>query len=173
VGGGGQTCDMTPSARTHKGRASDDVSVTLPDDPTAPGKAREMVRGTLAGWDLAALIDDAVLAVSELATNALKHGLPPVVLRIRQRRESVRMDVTDTRPSTASRDLVVVSLDADESGRGRGIIEAVSDHSGTEQTTDDSAGKSSYASWDLDPDTAAVQHPPDKRPKAPRGVKGP
>lgn len=147
---------MATQARTRKDRASDDVSVTLPDDATGPRVARRVVRDTLVGWSLPALVDDAALAVSELVTNAFRHGLPPVTLRLRRRPGCVRMDVRDTRPATTSCELPVMSQDTDESGRGRSIIEAVSDHSGTDQATDDTEGKSSYASWDVDPPTPAA-----------------
>ncbi|MFE0376328.1 ATP-binding protein [Streptomyces inhibens] len=39
--------------------------------------AREFARNALADWDLEHLADDVLLCVSELATNALLHGVPP------------------------------------------------------------------------------------------------
>ncbi|MFI0714203.1 ATP-binding protein [Streptomyces inhibens] len=39
--------------------------------------AREFARKALADWDLEHLADDVLLCVSELATNALLHGVPP------------------------------------------------------------------------------------------------
>jgi anti-sigma regulatory factor (Ser/Thr protein kinase) len=142
---------MAPEARTPEERASEDIVLTLPDDSTAAGQARKLVRDTFTRWGLAALLDDAELAVSELVTNAFKHGLPPVVLTLHQIAGSVRMDVSDTRPATVSREWPLLSQDSDESGRGRGIVEAVSDRSGTDEAS--GAGKSSYASWDVDPHT--------------------
>jgi anti-sigma regulatory factor (Ser/Thr protein kinase) len=146
---------MSDSARTVQERASEDVRTELPDDESAAGVARRAVGETFERWGLSVLVDDAVLAVSELVTNAFKHGVPPVVLELRQREGVVRVDVSDTRPATNSVEWpVVVSLDSDESGRGRGIIQAVSDHSGTERNTDE--GTSDYASWDVDPHTASA-----------------
>ena len=140
---------MTSDARTPEERATDAVELPLPDDSSAPSTARRAVRETFSRWGLTVLVDDAELAVSELVTNALKHGLPPVQLTLCQSERSVRIDVSDTRPATATREWPVASLDSDESGRGRGIVAAVSDHCGTEVTSDN--GKSSFAAWDLVP----------------------
>lgn len=147
---------MTSEVRTDEDPAcDDDVSVDLPDDATAPTLARQVVRETLARWGLPELVDDAELAVSELVTNSFKHALPPVVLSLCRRPGSVRIDVSDMRPMTVSCELPLASQDTDESGRGRGIIEAVSHHSGTEDTEGPGDGKSSYASWDVEPQAPA------------------
>ena len=155
MGDRGQTKDMTTPERPDSGRAGADVLVALPDDASAPGLAREVVRETLTRWGLTHLIDDAELAVSELVTNAVQHALPPVVLRLTQGADVVRVDVSDMRPATLSL-VLPVSNDADESGRGRGIVAAVSDHSGTSDTPGDGPGTSSFASWDVDPDRPAA-----------------
>jgi anti-sigma regulatory factor (Ser/Thr protein kinase) len=122
--------------------------VDMPNRDTAPGQARRVVREAFSRWSLTVLIDDAELAVSELVTNAFKHGLPPVTLTLCQSAGRVRVDVSDARPATTTLEWPA-SLDTDESGRGRRIIEAVSDRSGTDEIAAD--GKTSYASWDVDP----------------------
>ena len=147
--------DMTPSALTGSGCAADDVLVALPDDTSAPALARDVVRKTLTRWRLQELCDDAALAVSELVTNAFKHALPPVLLRLSRRPGKVRVEVSDMRPAVLSLVLPVESKDSDESGRGRGIIAAVSDESGTDPAADGGQGASSYASWDVDPQAPA------------------
>ena len=143
---------MSSGARPSKAGGSRRVHENLPHDSTAPRRARAVVRDTLTHWQLVELIDDAELASSELVTNALKHGLPPVVLEICQSTSSLRITVSDGRPSTAHHEVRVVSRDDDESGRGQGIIETVSDRSGVDDTTD--TGKSIYAAWDVDPPEA-------------------
>ncbi|MGW2919088.1 ATP-binding protein [Streptomyces angustmyceticus] len=40
-------------------------------------RARAFARAALVAWDLRHLTDDVLLCVSELATNALLHGVPP------------------------------------------------------------------------------------------------
>jgi anti-sigma regulatory factor (Ser/Thr protein kinase) len=151
VQGLGQTSDMTPRVRSGTDRPDGDVLVALPDDVGAPALARQAVRETLLAWRLADLIDDVQLAVSELVTNAFQHARPPVFLRLSQRRGKLRIDVSDMRPATQTLVLPVVSKDSDESGRGRGIVAAVSDHSGTDDAAGEGDSTSAYASWDVDP----------------------
>ncbi|HUR15590.1 MAG TPA: ATP-binding protein [Mycobacteriales bacterium] len=139
---------MPGAARTPEERATEEVEVELSHDEAAAGRARNEVREAFTRWGLTVLVDDAVLAVSELVTNAVKHGHPPVLLRLSQCDGRVRIDVSDTRPETVSREWPVASNDC-ESGRGLGIVEAVSDDSGIESTSD--RGKSAYVSWDVDP----------------------
>ena len=139
---------MTPVARTPEERASDEVVLELPDRSDACVLARHLLRETFGRWGLIGLVDDAELAVSELVTNALTHGLPPVRLTIRQHAGFVRVDVGDARPASSAV-VLPVSKHSDESGRGRGIIDAVSDDSGIDEIPGD--GKSSYVSWDVDP----------------------
>lgn len=44
---------------------------------TSVGASRDFVTGVLVEWELHPLIEDIKLCVSELATNALLHGVPP------------------------------------------------------------------------------------------------
>ena len=68
-------------------RTGDETEAThrldLPDDMSSPALARGFTAGVLAraGWSDA--IDTAVLLVSELVTNAMRHGHPPCSLGIR------------------------------------------------------------------------------------------
>jgi anti-sigma regulatory factor (Ser/Thr protein kinase) len=50
----------------------------LPADATSPKAARDFTVATLAEWGLADATDDVVITVSELVTNALRHGLREV-----------------------------------------------------------------------------------------------
>ncbi|MHB9864478.1 ATP-binding protein [Streptomyces sp. YIM S03343] len=52
----------------------DRKSLTLAADDRAPGAARSFTRGVLTLWGLEDVVDDAVLIVSELTTNAVRHG---------------------------------------------------------------------------------------------------
>lgn len=52
-------------------------SLTLVADDRAPGRARSFTRRTLTAWGVEDLMDDAVLIVSELTTNAERHGRSP------------------------------------------------------------------------------------------------
>ncbi|MCW2571231.1 MAG: putative regulatory protein [Frankiales bacterium] len=121
------------------------VGRALPNDDTAPGEARREVKRTLALWHLPEVIDDAVLAASELVTNAVLHGLPPIGMRLRRRVGLVRLDVDDARPETTSRPQR--SVEPAESGRGLDIVRQVSDHMGITQIA--GKGKCIYAAWDI------------------------
>src|SRR5690242_4773757 len=71
---------------------------TLPGSPLAPGSARDLVRAAAAEWTEARLpgadlltdrlVDDAVLVVSELVTNAVVHAGTEVVLECRLEHDS-------------------------------------------------------------------------------------
>jgi len=53
------------------------VSFTMVSDDRAPGAARTFTRETLSAWGLEDLMDRSVLIVSELTTNAERHGGTP------------------------------------------------------------------------------------------------
>jgi serine phosphatase RsbU (regulator of sigma subunit)/anti-sigma regulatory factor (Ser/Thr protein kinase) len=83
--------------------ASPLLNARLPHDASAASAARGMVREAV----LAALTDvpsellDAILLVtSELVTNGLRHGEPPVLLTVDRRRDRLRITVTDQGMST-------------------------------------------------------------------------
>lgn len=96
------TPDPDMATRTSTPRVSTEPSdvqtmsahVRVPSDATAPGTARQLVREVAAGLDHA-LIERAELAVSELVTNAVRHGSDagsPIDLAVE--RDGVRLVVT-------------------------------------------------------------------------------
>ncbi|MCE7083316.1 ATP-binding protein [Streptomyces sp. ST2-7A] len=52
------------------------VSVRLPSRPESVRGARDFTRNTLVGWRLSERFDTVALVVSELVTNAVRHGCP-------------------------------------------------------------------------------------------------
>jgi len=92
------------------------AGTTLPGGPLAPGSARALVRAAAAEWTEACLpgadrltdrlVDDAVLVVSELVTNAVVHAGTEVVLecRLEQDAGALVVEVADHHPSRAPRD---------------------------------------------------------------------
>ncbi|MER5714495.1 ATP-binding protein [Streptomyces sp. NPDC002132] len=56
---------------------SDAASCALPARLEAVREARQFTRRTLGQWDIGECFDDVCLVVSELVTNALRHGLSP------------------------------------------------------------------------------------------------
>ncbi|MGZ6792571.1 MAG: ATP-binding protein [Mycobacteriales bacterium] len=56
------------------------AELALAPDLGAPGRARSWLLGVCERWQLSALLDDAVLATSELVTNAVLHARTPLHL---------------------------------------------------------------------------------------------
>jgi hypothetical protein len=75
--------------------------VALPNSPTAPMIAREAARDACAQWRLTALRDDALLVVSELVENAVRHAHSASVLRIELRAGALSIAVRDDDPAPA------------------------------------------------------------------------
>lgn len=73
-------------------------ALSLPARAPSVRLARSWVRDTLAAIGRDELVDSAQLGVSELVTNALLHGEPPVEIRLRGTREHPRIEVTDHSP---------------------------------------------------------------------------
>lgn len=125
---------------------ADEVSVDLPSDPEAARQARRITREALRRWKLGALVDPVVLVVSELVTNGIRYGRPPLRLVLRRQKRSLRVDVHDAVPQEPRAAGAGTVAPEDESGRGLMIVEAVADVLGVEQVPGD--GKSVYASFD-------------------------
>ncbi len=93
----------------------------LPFTSEAPTIAREQVRRF--GRNLrAATVDDAVLMVSELVTNAVAHGRPEITLRLRLRPGRLTVAVADC--GEAPLECATPSL-RQTSGRGLAIVDAL------------------------------------------------
>ena len=121
------------------------VHVDLRPGPHAPADARRATCEALRRWELPALVDRVVLVVSELVTNSVRYGRPPLSLDLRRLRSCVRVDVHDTVPEEpVLHDRASVDDDR-ESGRGLLIVTAVADEVGVEQVDGD--GKHVYASF--------------------------
>ncbi|WP_406481199.1 ATP-binding protein [Streptomyces platensis] len=107
----------------------------LPHIPEAVGLVRRRAQTVLTGWNLpATTIEDAVLVISELVTNAVTHALPPAVLEVSRTVAEgprvLRIEVTDAGPAGS------VPRPADgrypaEHGRGNAIVTALSARHGT------------------------------------------
>ncbi len=107
----------------------------LPHILEAVAAVRHRARTVLADWDLSGdALDEALLVVSELITNAVVHALPPAVLHLGSSRvdgrRALHIEVTDggaaPRPHRPLDD-----LEPDEHGRGLGIVTALSARHGT------------------------------------------
>jgi anti-sigma regulatory factor (Ser/Thr protein kinase) len=77
-----------------------DEEVTLPDGPEGARSARRVMARAAVLWRLdREMTETALLLVSELATNAIRHGSPPVRLSLRLNRDRLRVEVTDSSPA--------------------------------------------------------------------------
>lgn len=108
--------------------------VTLPSDATAPRLAREFLAQACCGSHEAAVVEEAQLLVSELVTNAVRHGAPPIELQVRCAggdRLQIRVRDSDhgqPEPREAEPDA--------EGGRGLMLVDLVSEDWGHEEDHD-------------------------------------
>ena len=77
-----------------------DEEVTLPEGPEGASFARRAMARAAELWLLdKEMTDTALLLVSELATNAIRHGTPPVRMLLRLDDGRLRVEVTDSSPT--------------------------------------------------------------------------
>lgn len=121
--------------------------VDLRLDATAAHNARTAVRYALGRWDVPqAVVDDAVLAASELVANVVLHARTTGTLEIEMgdTRSWLRLAVTD---GSSSPPLARLADGSAESGRGLAILAALSDRWGIEPFVD---GKTVWIEIDLE-----------------------
>src|SRR5215203_5135149 len=71
----------------------------LPNDVSAAGIARDKARRFVTRLRMDAVVEPLTLIVSELVSNAVRHGKPPIQLLLRRAGRGVRVDVHDEAPS--------------------------------------------------------------------------
>lgn len=106
------------------------MRIELPPDPTAASLARRAVREVCAG--VAVDLDSLLLCTSELVTNALLHGVPPVELEVLVQDACVRVGVHDAGAEPVERRWHVRADTL--SGRGLGIVEMLAAGWGSDAT---------------------------------------
>jgi anti-sigma regulatory factor (Ser/Thr protein kinase) len=98
-------------------------------DARAVAAARSLVRSVECGRHCAATIRSAELIASELVTNAIRHGAPPVILEITCDGDTLQVRVSDTSPDLPT---PRQAGDDDEDGRGLRIVDVLSDSHGVD-----------------------------------------
>ncbi len=123
--------DIALLAVRFKGIPKDDVvSWTLEPEAARVRQARALARETLTTWGLADLSDTVELLVSELVTNAVRHGAGDIGLRL-IRTGSLLCEVRDDGydlPNLRSTDLTA------ENGRGLQLVTALAERWGAQRT---------------------------------------
>ena len=95
----------------------------LPVSREAPALAREFLRSSTCAEHHSAVVDDAVLMVSELVTNSVLHGGPPVVVAVDCLGDSLQIRVRDgSTQLPAPRE----AQQTDENGRGLALVAEMS-----------------------------------------------
>ncbi|GAB2585426.1 SpoIIE family protein phosphatase [Streptomyces capparidis] len=120
------------------------ASWDLPADPAVVASTRSLALRQLAEWDLESLAMTTELVVSELVTNAIRHGEGPIRLRL-IRHDSLICEVSDT-SSTSPR--LRHARTTDEGGRGLFLVAQLTRRWGTRYTEN---GKLIWAEQDLPP----------------------
>jgi anti-sigma regulatory factor (Ser/Thr protein kinase) len=118
-------------------RAADPLEVSrveLEANPHAPAAARRAVTARLTEAGLAELVDTAALLVSEVVTNALRHGGGPEELIVEIDRDGVSIGVRDSSPQPPREEPAegpgatrVVGGGLTENGRGLLLVDMLAD----------------------------------------------
>lgn len=126
------TTGATSSAAPPDSGLPRDIEWRLPRHPRSVGRARDLLREQAGSWRLPPEPTEiAVLLLSELATNAVRHAATPagreMGVRLTADEKRLRVEVSDAsehplRPAQASA--------CDETGRGLSIVAALADHWG-------------------------------------------
>lgn len=109
------------------------AEVLLPMDSTSPAMARRFAKSAGCTEHALELLDDALLLISELVTNSILHGGPPIVLAIECEEEGLHVRVRDGSPVAP---VQRTATEDDESGRGISLVQLISDTWGVEPVAD-------------------------------------
>ncbi|GAA1144176.1 MULTISPECIES: SpoIIE family protein phosphatase [Streptomyces violaceusniger group] len=132
-------------ARTRALPADRVATWDIPPDAAAVAEARRNTTGQLLAWGLEETLFTTELIVSELVTNAIRYGRPPIRLRLIRDRCLI-CEVSDANSTAPHLRRARVF---DEGGRGLMLVAQLATRWGTRQGTD---GKTIWVEQDLAPD---------------------
>ncbi len=106
--------------------ASENITarISLPHDASAPALARQFIDEHRDHLD-PSLIEDAQLLVTEIVTNAVRHGRPQIVVELRLEPPALGIAVADAGAHMPDRPAVMPVDPAATGGRGLGIVDAL------------------------------------------------
>lgn len=129
---GGRKDDVALLMARLNGIGDDDVAEwQLALDPREVSRARRLVRGKLLDWELPDAVETAELMVSELVTNAVKHGRTHHIGLRLVRTDALLCEVSDDEPAPAS---LLGVTESDECGRGLVVVSSLAREWGTSGT---------------------------------------
>jgi len=75
-------------------------SLELGASPRSPRDARRFINDAIDAWDVAGDARDVIrLLTTELVTNAMLHGTPPIHVDVTRNGSTIRVEVADTNPA--------------------------------------------------------------------------
>ena len=121
------------------------VQLTLPACGQPVRLARQVTRGVLAAWGLAHVEETAVLLVSELVTNAVRHAASTdaITLELEVVQTWLRIEAYRCRPGLA---MPRTTGEFDESGFEFALVDSLADKWGVRETV---TGKTAWAELDI------------------------
>lgn len=132
LSGRGSTDDVALLlARTRGLKPSQVATWALPANPAVVARTRQLVLDKLAEWGLASMAFTVELVVSELVTNAIRHGAPPIRLRLVHDESTLIVEVSDcsgTAPHLRR------AKTFDEGGRGLLLVAQLTERWGSRQS---------------------------------------
>ncbi|GAX49572.1 SpoIIE family protein phosphatase [Streptomyces olivochromogenes] len=141
--GGAQDDVALLLARTNGLPPSQVATWDIPADPALVAPIRKQVVDQLDAWELTAATFTAELVVSELVTNAIRYGEPPIRLRLIHDAETLICEVSD---SSHTAPHLRRAKTYDEGGRGLLLVAQLTQRWGSRHTAD---GKTIWAELSL------------------------
>ena len=110
------------------------AELLLPMQRTSAALARDFARRSGCADHALEVLDDALLLISELVTNSVLHGGPPIVLAIDCDGTGLHVRVRD---GASQAPVARGAGDEAESGRGMSLVDLISDTWGVDPVADD------------------------------------
>lgn len=110
-----------------------EASTTLDAEPSSAGQARRFLATNLSAWGLPDLIETGSLVIDELVTNAVLHGLGPIVVRLVPGPAEVTIEVHDGQARLPAIDPLPDTADL-PFGRGLHLVKASTREWGAQPT---------------------------------------